>query len=337
MINVLMVLILILGAMILAYFLGPRPEFALDPLPVQLDEDLDHYIQAAEARYTDITPGAEKKIFWANPTKKQQTEYALVYIHGFSASRQELSPVPENIAASLSANLFCTRLRGHGRKPSETLGEATLAEWLHDTREALEIGRQLGRKVILMGTSTGASLLTWLMAEDSMTGVAGAILLSPNFSPKDKKSWLVLQPWGRQLLKLMLGEFRKWDAGNSLQEQFWSTRYPASVLIEMMGAVNLAKNSAVEHIKLPLLILYSPRDEVVSVTEIQTMFRRFGSDPKALIAIESPQDGSAHVLAGDILSPATNQVVASEILQFIDKLSAATSQPDLARYGRNTN
>ncbi|MDD4273595.1 MAG: hypothetical protein PHG14_07705 [Desulfobacter postgatei] len=38
-----------------------------------------------------------------------------VYIHGFSATRKETAPLSDLVAKTLNANLFYTRLSGHGR------------------------------------------------------------------------------------------------------------------------------------------------------------------------------------------------------------------------------
>ena len=60
---------------------------------------------------------------------RRQTELALVYLHGFSASRQETAPLSEDLARQLGANLFVTRLSGHGRSP-QAMGEPSVRDWL---------------------------------------------------------------------------------------------------------------------------------------------------------------------------------------------------------------
>ena len=62
----------------------------------------------------DIRPGLQKEIVWANPATKTKTPLAIVYIHGFSASKGEVRPLPDKVASALGANLFFTRLTGHG-------------------------------------------------------------------------------------------------------------------------------------------------------------------------------------------------------------------------------
>ena len=152
--------ILLVFALLLLWFLGPRIIIDETFQSVQLPKDLNHYLNQSESRFSNIREGLNKEILWANAEEKQ-TEYSIVYLHGFSASRQEISPVMEKVADALGANLFFTRLSGHGQT-TEALSESTPKEWFQDATEALEIGKRLGEKVILVGTSTGATLALWL-------------------------------------------------------------------------------------------------------------------------------------------------------------------------------
>lgn len=103
---------------------------------------------------TPLIPGTEKHIHWYQNQTGSKTPISLVYLHGFSATRKELSPVPERVADALGANLFETRLKGNGQ--SERQMEGIRAEdWLNDAAEALTIGAAIGERVILMGTSNG--------------------------------------------------------------------------------------------------------------------------------------------------------------------------------------
>ena len=89
-------------------------------------------IKMAESQIADIRPGLEKSIIWAG-TPHHRTRYSLDYIHGFSASKEELRPVPDMIATSLGANIFYTRLTGHGRT-ADAMREASVSAWMRIRR-----------------------------------------------------------------------------------------------------------------------------------------------------------------------------------------------------------
>jgi hypothetical protein len=108
-------LVFVLIAIAVGLFLaGPRATLEPQTSAVQLPADLERYLADSEARYPDITPGAEKTIVWAHPNQRQ-TDLAIIYLHGYSATRQETAPLSDQLARQLEANLFYTRLSGHGR------------------------------------------------------------------------------------------------------------------------------------------------------------------------------------------------------------------------------
>ena len=121
----------------------PRPgvdrEISFDP--ARLPADLDAWVQQSEQQFSDIRPGDGKRIIWAG-AKGAQTPLSIVYIHGFSASPAEIRPVPDEVARALGANLFFTRLTGHGRTGAAML-DATAEAWLADMAEAMEAGTEM--------------------------------------------------------------------------------------------------------------------------------------------------------------------------------------------------
>ena len=73
---------------------------------------------------------------------------AVVFIHGFSATGHEIRPLPDLVANGLVANLFFTRLSGHGQG-GPAMGCATLDDWRADVAQALAFGRMLGKRVLV--------------------------------------------------------------------------------------------------------------------------------------------------------------------------------------------
>ena len=61
-------------------------------------------MQSEEAKHK-VKPNNEAKIIWAD-SNHQQTDYAIVYLHGFSASQMEGDPVHRNIAKQFHCNLY---------------------------------------------------------------------------------------------------------------------------------------------------------------------------------------------------------------------------------------
>ncbi len=59
-----------------------------------------------------------------------------------------MEPVISHLGADLGANVFFTRLAGHGRDGA-AMAEATVEDWLADAVEALAVGARLGDRVVL--------------------------------------------------------------------------------------------------------------------------------------------------------------------------------------------
>jgi alpha-beta hydrolase superfamily lysophospholipase len=286
--------------------------------------DLDAWIAAREARYDDIRLGLGKSIVWRDGGKGA-TPLSLVYIHGFSASPGEMRPVPDHLAERLGANLFLTRLTGHGRADPDAMAEATLQEWLDDTAEALAIGERLGRKVVIMATSTGASLVTILLARPEMRArIAAVVFVSPNYGVQAAGAFLLEGPWARRLAHFILGPRRGFKPATPGHAANWTSDYPTDALLPMAESVKQARSVDPAEITTPALFLISPQDRVIRPDRVRDMQARWGG-PSVLVEVEGVQDPYFHVLAGDALSPATNAVVTDRIADWIETTLALPS------------
>jgi len=291
-------------------------------LPVSSSaEDIESYLQNSEVKYDDIKPDTEKKIQWFH-NNKSKTDISIVYLHGFSATRKEVSPLTENIAQKLGANVFFTRLTGHGRSDS-AMAEVSVENLLADALEAFEIGKKIGNRVVIVGMSTGSTLATWLAAHPDLEGIAGVILLSPNYGLIDPKSEWLLKPAARFWLPIVEGRSYQFTPDNDQQAIFWTYKYPTVALIPMMELVNYVINLPLQNIRPPVLVLYSEEDKIVDVSKIKAVYEQIGSQSKQIAAIKDTQGSQHHVIAGDILSPLTTAVVEKHILSFLSNLKTS--------------
>ena len=286
---------------------------------VALPADLDAWLLETEneaAERFGLVAGVEKRITWFD--EQQPTAYSVLYLHGFSATRQETAPLAEIVARSLGANLFETRLTGHGRE-REPLTEVHAEDWLADAAEALTVARKLGERVIIIGTSTGATLAAAMLDHPAMSAVDTVVMVSPNFAPRDANAAWLTRPAGPLLARMLVGDTRSWKPHNALQARFWSTSYPLSAPIEVMRLVDLANRKLPAAIPHRLLMLYSLQDTVISAEAALAVFAQTEAPQKAAIAITNPGDPSHHVLAGDILSAGKTQEIATTIVDFIER------------------
>lgn len=307
----------VLAALVFLWWRGPRVivEETVDPL--QLPDDLDGYLRNSESRFPNIRAGTEKKIIWADPGKREKTAVSFIYFHGFTATRQETYPLMECVGQALQANVFYTRLKGHGR-PGNALGNVTVKDWLQDAVEALAIGRLIGEKVVVVGTSTGATLVAWLLARQNRDDLLAAVLLSPNFGLQDRRSELFLYPWANIFVPLISGSTRSREPSTEADALYWTNNYPSRALLPMMGLVDVVRMLNYRKLKIPLLMIYAPDDTVIDIGEMKRVFDDWGGRPKQLLPVTNTTHSSHHVIVGDIREPQNNVPLTQAIASFVD-------------------
>lgn len=306
----------------LAFVLAPRDRLPETPPfdAAQLGADLDGYLAQAEAGVANLREGSEKRIIWAGATGAK-TAVSVVYLHGFSANRQEISPVAENVAAALGANVYFTRLTGHGQDGA-AMATASVAHWMADAAEAMAIGRALGDRVIVIGTSTGATLAT-LMARDAdmAQGLAGMVFVSPNFGVKSAAGKILDMPFAHVWGPWVAGAQRSFTPLNPDHAAQWTTAYPTAALFPMAQSVRLAKRVDHGAITTPLLALFSTNDQVVSPDATRAVLAAWGGpvqvEERVMTAADDPY---SHVIAGDIMSPTQTDETVAIITAWAKKL-----------------
>ena len=312
-------LILIL---VVVFFLGPRPDgsYMITFNKTDLGNDLDTYLSNEESAVTELIPGAEKEIIWNNPVTKAKTPYSIVYAHGFSASKYETRPVPDLVAKEIGANLYYTRFQGHGHSNGDRLADATVEGWANDFAEAMAIGERIGEKTILIATSNGATITTSFLSEPGIADtLAGIVFMSPNFELAGLPTNVGNMPWAEALLPMLAGERRSWEPENEEHGKWWTTSYPSIAIFPMMALLAKVEDTDKSTINIPTAFIYSPQDEVVSVTAIENAISQWGGETRVL-KVEVEEGKSNHVIAGDIRAPENNATVVDFIVDWFGKL-----------------
>lgn len=312
------ILVIALGVLFLT---GPRvsTDTTITFDAAQIGDDPEAWLASREAQVPALRPELAKEIVWALPNSKARTPLSIVYVHGFSASKGEIRPVPDEVAAAFGANIFYTRLTGHGQD-SAAMGTATLNAWVNDVAEALAVGRSIGERVVVIATSTGAPLVTWALTQPALAeSVAGVLFVSPNYAIQASGSWLLTLPWGLQFAELVTGKERSVTPANDMHARYWTTTYPVTALPPMAAAAQLGRNTGVENIDVPALFVFSDADKVVRPDVTHQVWARWGA-PHEMMVVEGSGDGSNHVIAGDAFSPDMNALASGRMIEWIKTL-----------------
>lgn len=301
------ILLVLAVALTIVYLVGPHPKKPVygKELPnVPELGKLPDFIAKQEAKYK-VKPGNEAEIVWADSTR-QQTEYAVVYLHGFSASKKEGDPAFYYLAKALHANLYLSRLADHGLDTVAPMQYFTADKLWESGKLAYAIGKKLGKKVILMGTSTGGSLALQLAA--TYPEVNSLVLLSPNIAINDSKAWMLNNPWGLQIARKVVGsDERKVDGKELDYQKYWYTHYRLESTVELEELLETAMLPELfAKVKQPVLLLYyykseTEQDPVVRVDAMLKMFDELGTPANLKEKVALPNAGG-HVIGSSITS-----------------------------------
>ena len=286
-----------------------------------IGNDLDQYLKNKEHQFTDLKKDVQKRIIWYG-NKKNKTNISIVYIHGFSASSEEVRPLPDLIAKDTKANIFYTRLTGHGRS-SSAMGLASISNWINDLHEAIEIGSMIGQQIILISTSTGGTLSAISALNKSFSKkILGYIFISPNFGINHQFADLISWPYSEYWLHLLIGKTRNVKPRNDLDKKFWTLSYPTKALIPMARLVKKINEQDFTSVKKPALFYFSMEDKVVEPKKTLEFIKNWGGKSKTInVKMSKFDDKYSHVIAGDILSPKQTQFARKKMVEWIKSLN----------------
>jgi esterase/lipase len=209
--------------------------------------------------------------------------------------------------------MYLARLSEHGIDTTDALMNMTATSLWESAKEAYAIGKQLGDKVILMGTSTGGTVALELAS--NFEDVAGLVLYSPNIAINNPSAFLSNNPWGLQIARMVIGgkeNIIKNKPDN--YKNYWNDHYRLEAVVELQELLETTMiPSHFNKIKCPLLTLYYFKDEknqdpVVKVSAMKEMFDAVATPPNLKRMVPIPEAGN-HVLASPIQS---NDIVSVE-------------------------
>jgi pimeloyl-ACP methyl ester carboxylesterase len=298
------------------YFLGPAPatpvyEPTLPTVPTEATA-LEQYVTANEAAHK-LRPNNEARIVWNDSTHKK-TPYAVVYLHGFTASQMEGDPVHKRFARTMGCNLYLARLADHGLDTTDALINMTPDRLWASAKQALAIGKQLGDKVILVGCSTGSTLALKLAAEFPQD-VQALIHLSPNIAINNDAAFLLNGPWGLYIARAVMGGEYSESPGPvpAARAQYWYTRYRLEGAVQLEELIETTMTpETFEKVHQPSLTLYyykneQEQDPEVKVSAMLEMNAQLGTPDNLKETVAIP-DAGAHVIASGLRSKAVDKV-----------------------------
>jgi pimeloyl-ACP methyl ester carboxylesterase len=201
--------------------------------------------------------------------------------------------------------MYLARLAEHGIESTDELLNLTAENYLESAKEAVNIGRQLGEKVILMSTSTGGTLSLAIAAENPW--VHSLILYSPNIEVLDKMSNIFLKPWGFQLARLLKGKYNEYKEPEEVA-RYWNLKYRLEAVQAMKVLLKATMNEdTFKKIHQPIFLGYyykneKEQDKTVSVKSMLEMFEQVSTSQHLKRKVAFP-DAGCHPIPSGIYNP----------------------------------
>lgn len=274
--------VLLLGGVFYTRAYCQRADLAYTYKPQVMPESFADFAREkiAYSRSIGVADFSTEKLTVNNP---KNDGYAILYIHGFGATRAEGEAVVDQLATHLRANVFYARLPGHATT-AEAHAAATFDQYLQEMETAFLMMPKLGKKLILIGTSTGALVSTYLASKYS-DQIHGLILASPfwDFGPKITR--LMNFPGGLELAELALGKNRdaswKSDPEKRLHPDYgkhWLTQQKLSALVNLNNLRRFVVNDeAIQKISCPAIgiFYYENAEKQDSVIDLAFFRKKF--------------------------------------------------------------
>lgn len=310
--------VIFIGGLLIIVSIGKRPDTTMETSFVSDDipNDMDIWLAQKESKVKNLKQNATKEIIWHNSDLKNRTDISIVYIHGFAATKVEMAPTAQIIAKQIGANLYFTRLSGHGRD-NDAMRETTLSDWANDVVEAISIGERLGEKIVIIAGASGATLATWAIRNPEISkNIMALISVSPNFALNGLSNGVLNMPWAEKILPIIYGKYISIEPQNEQHSANWILEIPVETVIRLGALLKVVSNTDFASIEIPHLIFYSTKNKVVSYREAESVMKLWGG-PVSVVKIENSVGKYHHILSGDALSPNTTQHVVEESVKWI--------------------
>ena len=240
----------------------------------------------------------------------------VVLSHGYLAAPAEVRTLAHYLAKK-GYWVYAPRLKGHGTAP-EDLARRTYQDWIDSMEEGYLLMRNLCRRVILGGFSTGAALALELASRTAgRDDVVGVFAISTPLRLQYLASRLapVVDTWNKIMNKVRLDDAKREFVENQPENPDINyLRNPVAGVRELERLMDHLEPRLAE-VQVPALVIQSHRDPVVNPSGSMRVFDLLGSEEKRYEEFNFQRHG---ILLGE-----GSHRVHRVIGDFIDQLAAA--------------
>lgn len=216
----------------------------------------------------------------AEPFFKKRGKTAALLIHGFTSSPKEFRELG-NLLAKNDITVYSPLLAGHGTSP-ERLSITKYYQWIETVEGALKMLSEEYNNIYLIGNSMGGNLA--LVSANKFRKVKGVVTLSaPFFFHKEKITKYLILPILKRI-KIFQKKIYPIDMTKINKRTVSYDTIPIRSLNQLVKLIEASKKN-LENIKVPLLVMQTKNDRVISNESGPYILEKTKSKKKKLIEI----------------------------------------------------
>ncbi|MFC1663289.1 alpha/beta hydrolase [Patescibacteria group bacterium] len=239
-----------------------------------------------------IDSEGEELINRAKAFTLQAGKEGVLLVHGFSGTIDTLRPLG-NYLFSQGYTVHGVRLAGHGENV-DALAETNVNDWLESVRQGIIELKKICDDITIVGDSMGGNLALKICLENKE--INKLILLGTPIQ--------VHGQWWKQIFIPLITPFKKYynkswvKNDDQRREHVESGSYLKVSLKAFISAMKLFNQTkkVVPQVTLPVLMIYSKKDEVIKPDSADYIFKNLGSKNKKLFwitdSVHHPQDSA---------------------------------------------
>jgi esterase/lipase/1-acyl-sn-glycerol-3-phosphate acyltransferase len=249
---------------------------------------LDDFDRDYEA-FAHLGESKPKKIGRPFLIKGDRRRVGVLLAHGYMAAPAEVRGLARFLG-KMGFWVYAPRLKGHGTAP-EDLADCSYGDWIDAMDAGYAVIRNLCRRVIAGGFSTGAGLA--LDLAQRVPDVAGVFAVSAPLRLQDMAARFVpaVDVWNRIMEKFQLEEAKKTFVDNHPENpQINYLKNPISGVRELERLMD-SLEPRLSQITAPALIIQSREDPVVNPKGTEKIFKLLGSQDKQMVLFNFQRHG----------------------------------------------
>jgi len=205
-------------------------------------------------------------------------------VHGFTASPQEMLSVGQHLADE-GYTVYGPRLTHHGTR-AEDMTRTHWHDWYYSVLDGYHLLKQQCTEIVVIGLSMGGSLALWLATEQAVTA------LVTMEAPIHLTDWRV--NYARAIARVYPFIPKEgFDPAQKLNARY--AVQPVHAIAELRDMLTELR-PRLATITAPALIIHSLTDEMIPLSNFDTIFREIGSAHKEKFILQQ----SGHLVTEDV-------------------------------------